>query len=59
MSAVKSRPFQELFELVSIRSLNDLLERYKIGGDSSKLAVEETDATSIPCGVPHVDCKDA
>jgi hypothetical protein len=59
VSAVESRPVEEFFELIAFRSLNDLLERHKIGRDSSELTIEQTDTTSIACEIPHVDGKDA
>jgi len=47
MSSVKSRPVEEFLKLVPLRDLNDLLERHKIGGDSSYLAIDETDSSGI------------
>jgi hypothetical protein len=58
MSAVKSRPPEELLELVPPGGLNDLLERYKVGGDSPEFTVEQVNATRIARGIPYVDGKD-
>jgi hypothetical protein len=57
MSAVKSRPLEELLELVSLGSLNDLLERYKVGGDSPEFTVEQINAARIARDIPYVDGK--
>jgi hypothetical protein len=59
MSAVKPRPLEELLKLVSLGSLNDLLERYEVGGDSPEFTVEQVNAARIARGIPYVDGKDS
>jgi len=59
MSAVESRSLEKLLQLLSLRTLDDFLERHKVGRDSPDPAVEQIDATRVACGVPHVDGKDS
>src|ERR1035438_900700 len=59
MSAVESRSPQKLLQLVSLRTLDNFLERHKVGRDSPDLAVEQIEATRVACSVLHVDGKDS
>jgi hypothetical protein len=57
VSALKSRTAEKLCELIPLGSLDYLLERHKIGRDSSEFTIEYADATSIACEIPYVDSK--
>jgi hypothetical protein len=59
MGAVQPRSLEKLLQLLSLRTLDDFLERHKVGRDPPDPAVKQIDATRVACGVPHVDGKDS